>query len=407
MRFRLTYLSEPFKGLTTDFDQEVVSIGRSVENDVVVDEVHVSGFHAKIENPGGQVVIKDLGSTNGTFVNGKKIKSPAILQGGETIQFGTQVQIKFTPLIEDVEDRTVIGTPEEMPDYIPQEIPVIKKSKTKKKFPIWIIIVVLAVVLICGGVIVLGGGGLLALNLFRNPESQTQAAVEAAVLETQQADILATQAVMTEAPFATGTAQAAAQQAQETAAAQSAATNSMIEYYWSLALDGMGTLPLFGPVSGTLAHTDDGNVESSSAGVSYQNAVIVVDFYPPYVPGQSQWDVGIFFRDLGSNDEMRLCVESDGTFFVLNRHGEEEEYFVNENINNLNLDINSPNTLVLMLWEDKGIFFLNGQFIKEFDISDRMEAGDVAVATNIVTENFLPGAETRFENFTIYALPVQ
>jgi len=247
MRFRLTYLSEPFKGLTTDFDQEVVSIGRSVENDVVVDEVHVSGFHAKIENPGGQVVIKDLGSTNGTFVNGKKIKSPAILQGGETIQFGTQVQIKFTPLIEDVEDRTVIGTPEEMPDYIPQESPVIKKSKTKKKFPIWIIIVVLAVVLICGGVIVLGGGGLLALNLFRNPESQTQAAVEAAVLETQQADILATQAVMTEAPFATGTAQAAAQQAQETAAAQSAATNSMIEYYWSLALDGMGTLPLFGP----------------------------------------------------------------------------------------------------------------------------------------------------------------
>jgi len=407
MRFRLTYLSEPFKGLTTDFDQEVITIGRSVENDAVIDEVHVSGFHAKIENPGGQVVIEDLGSTNGTFINGKKIKSPAILKGGETIQFGTQVQIKFTPLIEDVEDRTVIGTPEEMPDYIPQESPVIKKSKTKKKFPIWIIIVVLAVVLVCIGVVVISGGSLLALNLFMNPESQTQAAVEAAALETEQANILATQAVMTEAPFATGTAQAADQQAQETAAAQSAATNSMIEYYWGLALDGMGTVPLYGPVSGSLAHVDDGSVESSNAGVNYLNAVITVDFYPPYIPDQSQWDVGIFFRDLGSNDEMRLEVESDGTFCVVNRNGEEKDYFVNENISNLNLDLNSPNTFVLMLWDNKGIFFLNGQFIKEFDISARMEAGDVAIATNIVTENFLPGAETYFENFTIYALPVQ
>ncbi len=261
--------------------------------------------------------------------------------------------------------------------------------------------------LVCIGVVVISGGSLLALNLFMNPESQTQAAVEAAALETEQANILATQAVMTEAPFATGTAQAADQQAQETAAAQSAATNSMIEYYWGLALDGMGTVPLYGPVSGSLAHVDDGSVESSNAGVNYLNAVITVDFYPPYIPDQSQWDVGIFFRDLGSNDEMRLEVESDGTFCVVNRNGEEKDYFVNENISNLNLDLNSPNTFVLMLWDNKGIFFLNGQFIKEFDISARMEAGDVAIATNIVTENFLPGAETYFENFTIYALPVQ
>ena len=47
MRFQLTIISGNQQGLTTDFNQEVVTIGRSSGNDLTIDEPHVSGVHAK------------------------------------------------------------------------------------------------------------------------------------------------------------------------------------------------------------------------------------------------------------------------------------------------------------------------------------------------------------------------
>ncbi|PIS47085.1 MAG: hypothetical protein COT17_05450, partial [Elusimicrobia bacterium CG08_land_8_20_14_0_20_51_18] len=49
-----------------------VTIGRKADNDLVLDNATVSGHHCKIYKAGETFFIEDLGSTNGTFVNGKK-----------------------------------------------------------------------------------------------------------------------------------------------------------------------------------------------------------------------------------------------------------------------------------------------------------------------------------------------
>jgi hypothetical protein len=70
-------------------DREIV-VGRSSDLDMVLVEDMVSRKHAKISTVGGQIVIMDLGSTNGTFVNGEKIKKTR-LKEGDRILIGTSI----------------------------------------------------------------------------------------------------------------------------------------------------------------------------------------------------------------------------------------------------------------------------------------------------------------------------
>ena len=64
-----------------------VSIGRSRVNEIPLDDVTVSGQHCRIIPENGKHVLYDLGSTNGTFVNDKKIQR-AILRVGDMIKVG-------------------------------------------------------------------------------------------------------------------------------------------------------------------------------------------------------------------------------------------------------------------------------------------------------------------------------
>ena len=57
------------------FAKENMTIGRADENDIVIDNLAVSGYHARIDKAGDTYILTDLQSTNGTFVNDKKIVS--------------------------------------------------------------------------------------------------------------------------------------------------------------------------------------------------------------------------------------------------------------------------------------------------------------------------------------------
>src|SRR3954469_8976022 len=70
--------------------EKQIVIGRSSELDMVLVEDMVSRKHAKITVAGGKITIEDLGSTNGTFVNGEKIKQ-ARLKEGDRILIGTSI----------------------------------------------------------------------------------------------------------------------------------------------------------------------------------------------------------------------------------------------------------------------------------------------------------------------------
>jgi pSer/pThr/pTyr-binding forkhead associated (FHA) protein len=70
-----------------ELDQEVMTIGRKTDNDIHIDNLAVSGNHAKVLTILNDSFIEDLGSTNGTYINGEKISKHA-LQNGEVISIG-------------------------------------------------------------------------------------------------------------------------------------------------------------------------------------------------------------------------------------------------------------------------------------------------------------------------------
>lgn len=89
--FALRFISGKYQGGEFPLvgNKELI-IGRSSELDMVLAEDMVSRKHAKISTMGGQVVIQDLGSTNGTFVNGEKIKKHRVKEG-DRILIGTSI----------------------------------------------------------------------------------------------------------------------------------------------------------------------------------------------------------------------------------------------------------------------------------------------------------------------------
>ncbi len=71
-----------------------VTIGRSRQCDIVIDDPNVSRQHAEVRPRGGSWVLTDLGSTNGCVLNGRRIDHSEVVQPGDEIEIGTSV-IRF------------------------------------------------------------------------------------------------------------------------------------------------------------------------------------------------------------------------------------------------------------------------------------------------------------------------
>lgn len=67
------------------------TLGRSRQCDVVLDDPNVSRQHAEIRPRGGSWVLSDLGSTNGSSLNGRRIAGPEVLKPGDQIEIGTSL----------------------------------------------------------------------------------------------------------------------------------------------------------------------------------------------------------------------------------------------------------------------------------------------------------------------------
>jgi hypothetical protein len=98
------FLTDP-TGREHPLTGEKITIGRAVENDIVITSKRVSREHAGIERQGRRVVLFDLGSTNGTFLNDERVLAPTALRDGDRIFIG---DVEF--LFHDP-DSTYLETP--------------------------------------------------------------------------------------------------------------------------------------------------------------------------------------------------------------------------------------------------------------------------------------------------------
>ncbi|HSR47493.1 MAG TPA: FHA domain-containing protein [Anaerolineales bacterium] len=92
---RLIVRTGPNPGTVFDLTKEVTMLGRDVTNDIPLGDAEISRQHARLTRTPGGMVLEDLGSTNGTFVNGERLTSPRVLQSGDLVGMGENVTLTY------------------------------------------------------------------------------------------------------------------------------------------------------------------------------------------------------------------------------------------------------------------------------------------------------------------------
>lgn len=99
-----------------EFDKNEITVGRVQGNDVILGKGNVSKRHSRIVLKDGRFIVVDLKSTNGTYVNGRKITSPLVVKPGDKIYIGD-----FIITLDELEaaSQPHIGQPESYPAAAP------------------------------------------------------------------------------------------------------------------------------------------------------------------------------------------------------------------------------------------------------------------------------------------------
>jgi len=112
---RLIMRSGPTPEKVFELTAPVIWIGRDYANEVVINDAEVSRKHSRLTAQSGGFILEDMGSTNGTFVNGQRLLGPHLLRPGELISFGEKVSLAYEVLQYD--PNATVATPVSLPPY--------------------------------------------------------------------------------------------------------------------------------------------------------------------------------------------------------------------------------------------------------------------------------------------------
>ena len=180
MRATFTYLITSKKGEQAEFDGRRISIGRAPDNMLCLgaDALRVSSHHAEVIRRGDQYVLRDLGSTNGTMINGRRV-IVSELAHDDLIEFGAGGPLlRFGVEQDDKEDQSQIADSKEV-DALPS---VLSNSKSDRQAPRGlknngVLIAALMTAMLLGGI-----GGIVASSRLRASDAEGLSFAELAEL---------------------------------------------------------------------------------------------------------------------------------------------------------------------------------------------------------------------------------
>jgi hypothetical protein len=103
-KYQLVMRTGPTPGKVFELSGDSLTLGREPGNEVAINDAEISRKHAHLSFQGGTYVLEDLGSTNGTFVNGQRLMGPHSLRPGEIISFGEQISCTYEVISEPAQD---------------------------------------------------------------------------------------------------------------------------------------------------------------------------------------------------------------------------------------------------------------------------------------------------------------
>lgn len=165
-QFQFVMRSGPTPGATYSLEGDQLVIGRDSASNIAINDAEVSRKHARLNFQGGKYVIEDLGSTNGTFVNGQRLIGPVVLKSGDVISLGEQIVLLYESLSTDAgatmishkaPARTAVGAhPVSAPAPVPAPAPAYAApvapaapAARPANLPLIIAIAVVAVICLC------------------------------------------------------------------------------------------------------------------------------------------------------------------------------------------------------------------------------------------------------------------
>ena len=117
--WQLIGLSPALADLTIDIDKSL-SIGRSDSNDLVLATSQISRQHAKINRIGEQLYVQDLGSSNGTFINGERISTDAhALQATDELAFADLVFLVVNSPVDALDGAGFLNSLQDIENFTP------------------------------------------------------------------------------------------------------------------------------------------------------------------------------------------------------------------------------------------------------------------------------------------------
>ncbi len=93
--FRLIVRRGPQPNQIYELDKSISTLGRDITNDIVINDPEVSRHHCRLTQGGGGFTIEDLGSTNGTFINGQRLTGARPLTPGDMVGLGETVTLAY------------------------------------------------------------------------------------------------------------------------------------------------------------------------------------------------------------------------------------------------------------------------------------------------------------------------
>lgn len=125
--FQLVMRLGPTPGKIIPLSIDIVNLGRDIVNEIIINDPEISRKHARFVKVSSGYQLEDLGSTNGTYVNGQKLMGPHQLVSGELIMFGENVGMVFertsfdpdATLVSEIDSDDSPTPPGPLPAYSP------------------------------------------------------------------------------------------------------------------------------------------------------------------------------------------------------------------------------------------------------------------------------------------------
>lgn len=93
--FRLVVRRGPQPNQVYELNKDIITLGRDITNDIVINDPEASRHHLRLTRGAGGFTVEDLGSTNGTFINGRRLTGAQPLNNGDMVGLGETVTLGY------------------------------------------------------------------------------------------------------------------------------------------------------------------------------------------------------------------------------------------------------------------------------------------------------------------------